>query len=162
MATAVQNTNSTTIRSILQHEKLIGPNFTNWYQNLRIIIKFEEKLAHLEQPLIPLPLHVAPQVVRDTYESDISWLQTGRWTVSKHLHLKDEGYLDSFECLGYVIPKELDDAETSDVLAIQEGKIQEDKKKPKGAKGKEKGKNKLAYAPKPKIPSPPKRDNLAK
>nr|GEU78788.1 zinc finger, CCHC-type [Tanacetum cinerariifolium] len=57
------------------------------------------------------------------------------------------------------IPKK---AETPDVLAIREGKIQKDKKKPQGAKGKDKGKNKLAYAPKPKIPPPPKRDNLAK
>nr|GEZ18953.1 hypothetical protein [Tanacetum cinerariifolium] len=41
-------------------------------------------------------------------------------------------------------------------------KIKKDKKKPRGAKGKDKGKNKLAYAPNPKIPSPPKRDNPAK
>nr|GEX04724.1 hypothetical protein [Tanacetum cinerariifolium] len=32
----------------------------------------------------------------------------------------------------------------------------------KGAKGKDKGKNKLAYDPKPKIPKPPKRDNMEK
>ncbi|GKC78946.1 zinc finger, CCHC-type containing protein [Tanacetum coccineum] len=57
------------------------------------------------------------------------------------------------------IPKK---AETPVVLAIREGKIQKDKKKPRGAKGKDKGKNKLAYAPKPKIPPPPRRDNLAK
>ncbi|GJZ77335.1 hypothetical protein Tco_0642007 [Tanacetum coccineum] len=48
------------------------------------------------------------------------------------------------------IPKK---AETPAVLAIREGKIQKDKKKPQGAKGKDKGKNKLAYAPKPKIPT---------
>ncbi|GJY30113.1 zinc finger, CCHC-type containing protein [Tanacetum coccineum] len=53
-------------------------------------------------------------------------------------------------------------AETPAVLAIREVKIQKDKRKPRGAKGKEKGKNKLAYAPKPKIPPPPKRDNPAK
>ncbi|GJU78215.1 hypothetical protein Tco_1275285 [Tanacetum coccineum] len=57
------------------------------------------------------------------------------------------------------IPKK---AETLAVLAIREGKIQKDKKKPRGAKGKDKGKNKLAYAPKPKILLPPKRDNPAK
>ncbi|GKD71356.1 hypothetical protein Tco_1325446 [Tanacetum coccineum] len=49
-------------------DKLIGPNFTNWYQNLRIVLRSEGKLAHLEQPLIPLPLLVAPQAVHDTYE----------------------------------------------------------------------------------------------
>ncbi|GKC18632.1 retrotransposon protein, putative, ty1-copia subclass [Tanacetum coccineum] len=48
------------------------------------------------------------------------------------------------------------------VLAIRKGKIQKDKRKPQGAKGKDKGKNKLAYAPKPKILPPPKRENPAK
>ncbi|GJT54651.1 hypothetical protein Tco_0989705 [Tanacetum coccineum] len=57
------------------------------------------------------------------------------------------------------IPKK---AKTPIVLAIREGKIHKDKKKPKGANGKDKENNKLAYAPKPKIPPPPKRDNLLK
>ncbi|GKD90350.1 hypothetical protein Tco_1365857, partial [Tanacetum coccineum] len=53
-------------------------------------------------------------------------------------------------------------AETPVVLAIREGKIQKDKKKPQGVKGKGKGKNEFAYAPKTKILPPPKRDNSAK
>ncbi|GKE65086.1 zinc finger, CCHC-type containing protein, partial [Tanacetum coccineum] len=57
------------------------------------------------------------------------------------------------------IPKK---AETPVVLAIWEGKIQKDRKKPQGAKGKDKGKNKLAYAPKHKIPPPPKREHPEK
>ncbi|GKB58477.1 retrotransposon protein, putative, ty1-copia subclass [Tanacetum coccineum] len=57
------------------------------------------------------------------------------------------------------IPKK---AETPVVLDIREGKIQKDKRKPRGAKGKDNRKNKLAYAPKPKIPPPPKRDNPEK
>nr|GEW66722.1 retrotransposon protein, putative, Ty1-copia subclass [Tanacetum cinerariifolium] len=52
--------------------------------------------------------------------------------------------------------------ETPAVLAIREGKIHKDKKKPQGAKGKDKRKNKLAYDPKPRIPPLPKRDNLEK
>nr|GEU32644.1 zinc finger, CCHC-type [Tanacetum cinerariifolium] len=52
------------------------------------------------------------------------------------------------------IPKK---AETLDVLTIKDGRIEKDKKKLQGAKGKDKGKIKLAYAPKPKIPPPPKR-----
>ncbi|GJS72124.1 zinc finger, CCHC-type containing protein, partial [Tanacetum coccineum] len=47
-------------------------------------------------------------------------------------------------------------AEALVVLAIREGKI------PQGAKGKDKGKNKLAYAPMPKIPPPPKREHPEK
>nr|GEV14190.1 zinc finger, CCHC-type [Tanacetum cinerariifolium] len=57
------------------------------------------------------------------------------------------------------IPKK---AETPDVLTIRECRIQKDKKKPQGANGKDKGKNKLAYAPKPKILLLPKRENLTK
>nr|GEW90132.1 hypothetical protein [Tanacetum cinerariifolium] len=53
-------------------------------------------------------------------------------------------------------------AKTPDVLAIWEGKIQLGQKKPKGAKGKDKGKNNLTYAPKPKIPPPPKREHPTK
>ncbi|GJR62538.1 retrotransposon protein, putative, ty1-copia subclass [Tanacetum coccineum] len=41
-------------------------------------------------------------------------------------------------------------AETPAVLAIREGKIQKNRKKPQGAKVKDKGKNKLAYAPMPR------------
>ncbi|GJZ86920.1 retrotransposon protein, putative, ty1-copia subclass [Tanacetum coccineum] len=57
------------------------------------------------------------------------------------------------------IPKK---AETPSLLAIREGKIQKDKKKPQGVKGKAKGKNKLAYAPRTKISPPPKRENPEK
>ncbi|GKB98641.1 retrotransposon protein, putative, ty1-copia subclass [Tanacetum coccineum] len=57
------------------------------------------------------------------------------------------------------IPKK---AKTPAVLAIREGKIQKNKRKLRGAKGKDKGKNKLAYSPKPKISPPPKRDNSEK
>ncbi|GKB87186.1 zinc finger, CCHC-type containing protein [Tanacetum coccineum] len=57
------------------------------------------------------------------------------------------------------IPKK---AKTPAMLAIREGKIQKDKKKMQGAKGKDKGKNKLVYAPKPKIPLSSKKDNLEK
>ncbi|GJY88673.1 zinc finger, CCHC-type containing protein [Tanacetum coccineum] len=74
--------------------------------------------------------------------------------------LKMKSYLDTLECLGYAMPNELG---VPVVLAIREGKIQKDKKKkPQGAKGKTKGKNKLAYAPKTKISPPPKRDNMTK
>ncbi|GJX22453.1 hypothetical protein Tco_0226898 [Tanacetum coccineum] len=93
--------------------------------------------------------------------------------------LKMKSYLDILERLCYVMPNELDvdelhvmlklhekgipkKAKTPTILAIREGKIQKDKKKPQGAKGKDKGKTMLAYAPKPKIPPSPKRDNPAK
>ncbi|GJR76990.1 zinc finger, CCHC-type containing protein [Tanacetum coccineum] len=244
MAVAAQNTNNTTIRSILQQKKLTGPNFTNWYKNLRIVLRSEGKLDHLEQPLIPLPYPVASQAMRDAYEAlydaqnEVACLMFGSMSPdlqrtlenykaydmiqelktmfeeqAKHelfetvkgFHackqedgqsvrsylLKMKSYLDTLERLGYGMPNELGvslilnslnkdydqfvqnynmhtsgktlaelhamlilhekgipkKAETPAVLAIREGRIQKDKKKPQGAKGKDKGKNKLAYAP---------------
>ncbi|KAJ1270313.1 hypothetical protein BS78_06G044400 [Paspalum vaginatum] len=38
------------LRSILDKEKLPGTNFTNWYRNLRIVLKQEKKEYVLEQP----------------------------------------------------------------------------------------------------------------
>ncbi|GJW93794.1 retrotransposon protein, putative, ty1-copia subclass, partial [Tanacetum coccineum] len=233
MTAAAQNINNSTLKSILQREKLIGPNFTKWHQNLRISLTSENKLVHLEQPLIPLHLPVASQVARDAYDAlfdeqnEVACLMLGiispdlqraleNYTaydmiqelktmfeeqakqelfetvklfhackqedgesVSPYL-LKMKGYLDTLECLGYPMPNELgtivelhvmlklhekgipEKAETLAVLSIRECRIQKDKKKPQGAKGKDKGKNKLSYAPKPKIPLPPKREKLTK
>ncbi|GJT61603.1 hypothetical protein Tco_1005136 [Tanacetum coccineum] len=53
-------------------------------------------------------------------------------------------------------------AATLVVLAIRGGNIQKYKNKLRGAKGSDKGKSKLAYAPKPKIPPPHKKDNPTK
>ncbi|GKB71195.1 zinc finger, CCHC-type containing protein, partial [Tanacetum coccineum] len=199
MAAVAQNTNNMTIRSILQQEKLTGPNFMNWYQNLRIILRSEGKLAYLEQPLIPLPYPVASQAARDAYnalydsQNEVACLMLGSispelqralenykaydmiqelktmfkeqakqelfetvkafhackqvegQSISSYL-LKMKSYLDTLERLGKTI------AELHVMLKLHE----------KGAKGKDKGKNKLAYAPKPKILPLPKRVNPAK
>ncbi|GKA59733.1 retrotransposon protein, putative, ty1-copia subclass [Tanacetum coccineum] len=171
-------------------------------------IRFENKLAHLEQPLIPLPLPIASQAARDAYDAvfdaqnEVACLMLGSMSpdlqralenykaydmeddqsVSSYL-LKIKSYLETLECLGYAMPNELghreDDsllhamlklhekgipkkAETPAVLAIREGTIQKDKKKPQMANSKDKGKNKLAYAPKPKITPSPKREHPTK
>ncbi|GJT03179.1 hypothetical protein Tco_0824348 [Tanacetum coccineum] len=119
MAAAAQNTNNATIRLILLAEKLTGPNFTNWYQNLRIVLRYEGKLAHLEQPLIPLPYPVASQAARDAYntlyDTQIrcslmigmkafhTCKQEDGQSVRSYL-LKRKSYLDTLEHLGYAMP----------------------------------------------------------
>ncbi|GJS37140.1 hypothetical protein Tco_0535522 [Tanacetum coccineum] len=207
MAATAQNTNNTTIRSFLLAEKLTGSNFTNWYRNLRIVLRYEKKIKFVEQPTGPAPdpKTTDPHTINKYYETfNIKQEEEGQ-SVSSYL-LKMKSYLDTLERLGYVVPNELGvslilnsvnkdydqfvqnynmhsmgktivelhamlklhkkgipkNFETLVVLAIREGKIQKDKKKPRGAKGKDKGKNKLAYAPKPKIPPSPKIDNQAK
>ncbi|GJW28030.1 hypothetical protein Tco_0044905 [Tanacetum coccineum] len=181
MAVAAQKTNNSTIKSILYAEKLTGPNITNWYRNLRIVLWSENKLAHFEQPLIPLPVPVATQVARDAYDVlfDAQNEEDGQ-SVSSYL-LKMKRYLDILERLDYAMPNELSvslilnslnkdydqfmqnynmhsmgktiaelhpmlklyekgipkKGETPAVLAIREGRIKKDKKKPQGAKEKD-------------------------
>ncbi|GJY91980.1 zinc finger, CCHC-type containing protein [Tanacetum coccineum] len=130
MVTAAQNTDNTTIRSILLAEKLTGLNFTNWYRNLRIVLRYEKKIKFVEH-------HARPP---DPETADPN-------TIEKYY--KTVNFEQEVACLMLSsIPKK---AKTPAVLAIQEGKIH-----------KESGKNKFAYAPKPKILMPPKRDNSAK
>nr|GEU78605.1 retrotransposon protein, putative, Ty1-copia subclass [Tanacetum cinerariifolium] len=84
MAATAQNTNNTTMRS-------------------------EGKLAHLEQPLIPIPLHVAPQADYDQFVQNYNMHSMGKIVVELHAMLKlyEKG-----------ISKK---AETTAVLAIREG-----------------------------------------
>nr|GEU74847.1 zinc finger, CCHC-type [Tanacetum cinerariifolium] len=145
------------------------------------------KLVHLEQPLIPIPLPVTPQAVRDTYkvlydaQNEVACFMLGGYAMPKELGVslilnnKDyDQFVQNYNMhnMGKSIVElhamlKLHEkgiskkAKTPDVLAIREGKIQLGKK-PKRAKGKDKGKNNLAYAPKPKIPLPPKREHLTK
>ncbi|GKA89828.1 hypothetical protein Tco_0811640, partial [Tanacetum coccineum] len=127
MAATAQNTNNTTIRSILQQEKLTGPNIMNWYRNLRIVLRPGGKLAHLEQPLIHLPLPRALenykaydmiQELKTMFEEQVkeelfeivklfhACKQEEGQSVSSYL-LKMKSYLDTLERLGYAIPNEL-------------------------------------------------------
>ncbi|GKD20451.1 retrotransposon protein, putative, ty1-copia subclass, partial [Tanacetum coccineum] len=96
-------------------------------------------------------------------------------SVSSYL-LKMKSYLDTLERLGYAMPNELGVSLILNSLNkdydqfIQNYNMHSMGKTiaelhvmlKRGAKGKDKGKNKLSYAPKPKIPPPPKRDNPAK
>ncbi|GJX94372.1 hypothetical protein Tco_0348958 [Tanacetum coccineum] len=207
MAAAAQNTNNTTTRSILLVEKLTGSNFTNWYRNLRIVLRYEKKIKFVEQPIGPAPdpETAHPDTIDKYYKSvnlkqEVACLMLSSMSpdlqrtlekynaydmmkelktmfeeqakqelfkivkafhvckredgqsVSSYL-LKMKSYLDTLERLGYAMPKELGTlaklhamlklhekgilkkAETPVVLAIREGKIQKDKKKPQGAKG---------------------------
>ncbi|GJU48277.1 hypothetical protein Tco_1217832 [Tanacetum coccineum] len=59
--------NNWNIRSILEREKLYGPNFSDWYRNLRIVLKGEGKLVYLEQALPEAPAPDAAVAVRDVY-----------------------------------------------------------------------------------------------
>nr|GEV21198.1 hypothetical protein [Tanacetum cinerariifolium] len=115
----------------------------------------------------------AKQELFETVKEIHACKQDDGQSVSSYL-LKMKAYLDTLECLGYLMPQELGTiamlhairggkkASTPSILAIKGGKIQKDKNKLRGAKGSGKGKTRHDYAKKPKISLPPKKDKLEK
>ena len=51
MARNLPHLSTFALRSILEKDKLNGTNFTNWYRNLRIILKQKKKDHVLDTPL---------------------------------------------------------------------------------------------------------------
>ncbi|GJT74556.1 retrotransposon protein, putative, ty1-copia subclass [Tanacetum coccineum] len=260
--------NNSVFRAFFEKQRLTGPNFIDWYRNLRIVLSLEDKLPFLEQPIPAMPVSSARQVLPpDVLNTHTVWVkaskeiaglilmtmdpdiqknleQLGAYDMLKELKtlyaqqaeqellqtvrefhackqeegqsvssyvLKMKSYIDNLERLGHAMTqnlavslilvslrKEYDNfmqnynmhgmgktvtelhamiklheqtlpkKEVAPALhAIRAGKVQKKHKNKKpqlAARGKnqEKGKSKLAYAPKPKIPHPPKNDNPAK
>ncbi|GJZ90420.1 hypothetical protein Tco_0662347, partial [Tanacetum coccineum] len=60
--------NNSVFRGFFEKQKLTGPNFIDWYRQLRIVLSIEDKLNYLEQPLPPAPVapegqQVAPEII---------------------------------------------------------------------------------------------------
>nr|GEZ75943.1 hypothetical protein [Tanacetum cinerariifolium] len=102
-------------RGFFEKQKLTGPNFIDWYRQLKIVLSIEDKLNYLEQP-VP-PVLVAPagqQVAPEILATHSAWelLQTtgdfhscrqeeGQSVSSYVLKMKD--YIDNLESLGYPV-----------------------------------------------------------
>ena len=54
-------TNNTTLRSILEKDKLNSKNFLDWYHNLRIVLKHERKLYVIDEAIPDEPTPDAPR-----------------------------------------------------------------------------------------------------
>nr|GFD29640.1 zinc finger, CCHC-type [Tanacetum cinerariifolium] len=55
--------NNSVFRSFFEKQKLTGPNFIDWYRQLRIVLLIEDKLNYLKQPIPPAPIAPAGQQV---------------------------------------------------------------------------------------------------
>nr|GEX95081.1 hypothetical protein [Tanacetum cinerariifolium] len=141
-----------------------------WYRNLRIVLSVEDKLPFLGHPKPAISVPTAGQVLPpDVLNTHIAWVKASKeitslmlmtrgvnWeegqSVSSYV-LKMKSYIDNLEHLGHVMTQNLY------------------KKPHKAAKGNQgKGKAKMGYtpvqappfAPKPKNPPIPKKDNSSK
>ena len=55
------------LRSLLDNDKLMGPNFDSWYQKLKIILQHEWIFYVVTDPAPEEPAPNARGAVRDTY-----------------------------------------------------------------------------------------------
>ncbi|GKC16922.1 zinc finger, CCHC-type containing protein [Tanacetum coccineum] len=163
--------NNSLFRSLFEKQKLTGNNFMEWYRNLRIVLSTEDKLPFLEQPISALPVPPQGQAnPPDVVTTHQAWEGLRRFCAKLPYLGKTVNELHAMLKLHeQTLPPE----EVAPALhAIRAGRIQKNQKKShKAAKGNQgKGKAKMGYAPvqappfapKPKNPPTPKKDNPAK
>ena len=56
------------LRSLLDNEKLTGPNFDSWYRRLRIVLEHEWISYVITDPTPEVPTTNARGLVRDAYQ----------------------------------------------------------------------------------------------
>ncbi|GJR36495.1 hypothetical protein Tco_1212179 [Tanacetum coccineum] len=154
MVVAAQNTNNSTIRSILLEEKLSASNFTNWYHNLRIVLGYEKKLKFVEQPIGPAPdlKTTDPDTIDKYYESvnleqEVACLMLSSMYSNLHKTLEKYNAFDMMKELKTMFEeqaKQICLKQLKHSMLANRKMIQKDKKKPRGSKGSDKGKTKLA------------------
>ncbi|GJZ62466.1 retrotransposon protein, putative, ty1-copia subclass, partial [Tanacetum coccineum] len=150
------------------------------YRNLRIVLRNEQKLHHLEEALPGVPPATATAIVRNAYTCRVVEQQEVA-CLMLHLCAEDEillgldgaswlshasspwGEHDSYFTLKGLRPKKGIPKKNPTVLAIRQGQIHKPKSQARG-KGKQRGKGKsmLAYDSKHKIPPPAKNEHPAK
>ena len=60
------------LRSLLDSDKLKGPNFDSWYRRLRIILEHERIINVISDPAPEEPPLIAPRATRDAYQKYVS------------------------------------------------------------------------------------------
>ncbi|GJZ32553.1 hypothetical protein Tco_0577989 [Tanacetum coccineum] len=82
-----QAVNNSLFKSFFEKEKLSGPNFIDWYRNLRIVLMDEDKLTYLENP-IPVSLVPAPpqQIPPNVLTAHIDWVKASKFIHNYNIH----------------------------------------------------------------------------
>ncbi|GJY73527.1 retrotransposon protein, putative, ty1-copia subclass [Tanacetum coccineum] len=106
--------NVLTLRSLIKKEKLNGSNFFNWYKNLRITLKCEGKLHHVDSPfpnppvINATPEHVASYqasfVEQEKIMLKLNAYKMGEGQSVSSYVLKVKSYINKLERLGHLMP----------------------------------------------------------
>ncbi|GKF08050.1 hypothetical protein Tco_0042274, partial [Tanacetum coccineum] len=143
--------NNSVFRGFFEKQKLTGPNFIDWYRQLRIVLSIEDMLKYLEQPLPSAPVaHAGQQVAPKILAAHTAWVKGSKEIPRLMLMTMEPEIQPTLHALR--------------ANNMQKGKKHKKPQPQMAARGQNQGngKNKHAYAPKPKIPLPPKREDPAK
>nr|GFA13166.1 zinc finger, CCHC-type [Tanacetum cinerariifolium] len=73
------STNNSVFRGFFEKQKLTGPNFIDWYRQLRIVLSIEDKLNYLEQLIPPaLVAHAGQQVAPEILAAHSAWVKRSK------------------------------------------------------------------------------------
>nr|GEY51938.1 zinc finger, CCHC-type [Tanacetum cinerariifolium] len=68
--------NNSVFRGFFEKQKLTGPNFIDWYQQLRIVLSIEDKLNYLEQPITHAAVALeGQQVAPKIFAAHTAWIK---------------------------------------------------------------------------------------
>nr|GEU79544.1 retrotransposon protein, putative, Ty1-copia subclass [Tanacetum cinerariifolium] len=71
--------NNSIFRAFFEKQRLTGPNFIDWYRNLRIVLSVEDKLPFLEQPILAISVPPAGQVLPpDVLNTHTAWVKASK------------------------------------------------------------------------------------
>ena len=99
------NFNNLSLLSILEKDKLTGPNFLDWERNLRIVLRHERKWYVLEEPQGEAPPPGATTTIRNAYQKhsndliDVGCLMLATMSSELQTGLMDTGAYDMFRQL---------------------------------------------------------------
>ncbi|GKE11446.1 hypothetical protein Tco_1414997, partial [Tanacetum coccineum] len=65
--------------AFFEKQKLIRPNFIDWYRNLRIVLSIEDKLTYLKHPIPAdhVPAH-GQEVPLDVLAAHTTWVKASK------------------------------------------------------------------------------------
>nr|GFB15072.1 zinc finger, CCHC-type [Tanacetum cinerariifolium] len=103
------STNNSVFRGFFEKQKLTGPNFIDWYRQLRIVLSIKDKLNYLEQPIPPAPIaHAGQQVAPEILVAHNTWIKGSKEIAGLMLMTMEPEIQRNLEPLhAHEMPKEL-------------------------------------------------------
>ncbi|GJW59445.1 hypothetical protein Tco_0108780 [Tanacetum coccineum] len=98
--------NNSLFRTFFEKQKLTGLNFMDWYRNLRIVLSVEDKLPYLEQPILVKASKEIVGLMLMTMDPEIQKTLDHLGTYDMLKELKTF-YIDNLECLGHAMTQNL-------------------------------------------------------